>query len=120
MFKTAKSNLVLLLAVLLVNTACTIWNWTKEDAMQLFAEHMNMTILRKTNIDAYLKPRSGVALEGVQEIQLGVMEYSFVDKLTLFVPAEKKCRFIMVVEKDTGTMTGWRYNGNPEYCTDNP
>ena len=88
--------------------------------MRLFAEQTNMTILRKTNIDAYLSPRSGVALEGVQEVQFGVMEYSFVDKLTLFVPVEKKCRFIVVVQKDTGTMIGWRYNSKPEYCTSNP
>ncbi|MEQ1837332.1 MAG: hypothetical protein ABL858_03170 [Candidatus Nitrotoga sp.] len=105
------------MAALFVNTACA--SRTGEDAMQIFVEQTNMTISRKTNIDAYLKPRSGVTLEGVQEVQPGVMEYSFVDKLKLFVPAEKKCRFIVVVQKDTGAMTSWRYNSKPEYCTSN-
>ena len=105
------------MAALFVNTACA--SRTEEDAMQIFVEQKNMTILQKTNIDGYLNPRSGVTLEGVQEVQPGVMEYSFVDKLKLFVPAKKKCRFIAVVQKDTGIMTGWRYNSKPEYCTSN-
>lgn len=111
------SNILLLLAALLVNTACA--SRTEEDRMQLFVKHMNATILKKTYIDGYLNPRSGVTLEGVQEVQPGVMEYFFVDKLRLFVPAERKCRFILIVQKETGIVTDWRYNGKPEYCTSN-
>jgi hypothetical protein len=101
-----------------VNASCASQQ-THEEAMQLFVEQKNMTIRDKTNIEAYLNPQSGVALEGVQEVQPGVMEYAFVDRLKLFVPVEKKCRIIVVVEKDTGTMISWKYNGKPEYCTAN-
>jgi hypothetical protein len=80
-----------------------------------------MTIARKRNVEDYLNPRSAVVSTGSQEVKSGVMEYSFEEKRAkLFRSAEEKCRFIVVVEKDTGTMIGWRYNGNPEYCTDNP
>lgn len=101
-------------------TACA---GTQSEAMQRFVYHKEMAVSRHEDIDGYLKPssgRSGVSPEGVQEIKPGVMEYAFVDKLQIFVPAEKKCRFILVVQKDTGTIIGWKYNGNPEYCTANP
>jgi|SRR5665647_928931 len=70
------------------------------------------------NIDAFLSPHSGVLLEGAQETRPGVMEYSFVGKIW-FTPDEKKCRFIFVVEKDTGTIIGWSYKSKPEYCYNN-
>jgi hypothetical protein len=108
----------LLLATLVVSASCATHH-THEEAMQLFVEQMNMTIREKTNIAVALNPHSGVALVGVQEVQPGLVEYSFVDKMTLFVPVEMKCRFVVVVEKDTGTMIGWRYNSKPEYCTAN-
>ncbi len=76
--------------------------------------------MRKDNVSGYLRPQSGVNLEDVKEVQPGILEYSFIDKVKIFIPVEKKCRFILVVQKDTGTITGWRYNGNPEYCTANP
>ena len=54
---------------------------THEDAMRLFVEQMNMTVLgSKANIETFLKSRSGVALAGVQEVQPGVMRYAFVDR----------------------------------------
>jgi hypothetical protein len=74
---------------------------------------------KNNSINDYINPRAGFAVESVQEVQPGVMEYSLVDKLILFVPVEKKCRIIVVVEKETGTMTSWRYNSKPEYCTAN-
>lgn len=104
--------------MLAVIAACA--SQTHEEAMQLFVYQMSMTVFRnKANIERFLKPQSGVALESVQEVQPGVMEYAFVDKLTLFVPLEKKCRIIVVVQKDTGTMIDWRYNSKPEYCSAN-
>ena len=113
-----RSKILLAAASLAVLVSCS--SWTKEDAMGLFVQQMNMTVYtQKKNIYAFIRPESGVALEGVQEVQPGVMEYSLVDKLTLFVPAERKCQIIVVVEKDTGTMTSWRYNSKPEYCTAN-
>jgi hypothetical protein len=49
--------------------------------MRLFVEQMNMTVPgSKANIETFLKPRSGVALEGVQEVQPGIMGYAFVDR----------------------------------------
>lgn len=72
-------------------------------------------------VRALLSPTSAVVLKGKQEVQPGVMEYAFEEKKAKwFTPAEAKCRFIVLVEKDTGTMIGWRYNGNPEYCAENP
>lgn len=118
MFVNRHSNKFLLVATLVVSVSCATHH-THEEAMQLFVEQMNMTIREKTNIAVALNPQSGVALVGVQEVQLGVMEYSFVDKMTLFVPVEKKCRFIVVVDKETGTMTSWRYSSKPEYCAAN-
>ncbi|MFZ5524671.1 MAG: hypothetical protein ACOY9D_11415 [Pseudomonadota bacterium] len=108
------------LPLLFVISACA---GTQAEAMQRFVYHKDMAVSRQENIGGYLKPksgRSGVSLEGVQEVQPGVMEYSFIDKLKIFVSAEKKCRFILIAQKDTGTIIGWRYNGNPEYCTANP
>jgi hypothetical protein len=100
-------------------TACMAW--THEDAMRLWAEHRDTTVLRKKNIEDYLNPRSAVNLLGIKEVQPNVMEYSFEYKnAKWFTPAEAKCRFIMSVEKGTGSMIGWKYNGNPNYCTDNP
>jgi hypothetical protein len=113
--KARLSSLILLLAI----TACT--TWTQEDAMHLFAVQQDMSIANKDNIDRVLNPRSAVVLLGVQEVQPGVMEYSFEDKKAKwFTPAEAKCRFIVMVNKDSGTEIGWRYNGNPEYCIANP
>jgi hypothetical protein len=104
---------------LLAITACTIW--TQDDGIRLWAEHTDTTIARKRNIEDYLNPRSAVVSTSVQEVKSGKMEYTFEEKLAkLYRSAEEKCRFIVVVEKDTGKMIGWRYNGNPEYCTDNP
>jgi len=89
--------------------------------MRLFAEHQDSSVARKHNIEALLNPRSAVVLLGVQEAQPGVIEYSFeYKKAKWFTPAEAKCRYIVSVEKATGTMIGWRYNGNRDYCTDNP
>jgi len=87
--------------------------------MRLFAEHKDTTVWRKTNIHDYLSPQSGVNLEDKREVQPGIVEYNLVDKLIIFVPAEKKCRFIFTVREDTGEIIGWRYNGKPEYCTSN-
>jgi len=89
--------------------------------MRLFVEYRDASIVRKNNIEGLLNPRSAVILQGMHEVQPGVIEYTFEDKKAKwFTPAEAKCRFIVVVDKTTGTMTGWRYNGNPEFCTDNP
>ena len=118
MFKAAKPNILLLLATLVANMSCS--SWTHKDAMRLFAEHMDTSVMRQEKIQEYLSPHSGVSLEDKKEVQFGLMEYSFVDKLKIFVPVEKKCRFIWVVKKDTSTITGWRYNSKPEYCTSNP
>jgi len=118
MFVIRSSKILIPVATLLVIAACA--SQTHEEAMQLFVEHTNMIVLgKKANIERFLKPRSGYALEGVQEVEPGIMEYSLVDKLILFVPVEKKCRIIVVVQKETGTMINWRYNSKPEYCTEN-
>lgn len=117
-FVISSSKLLLPAVALSVITGCA--SQTHEDAMRLFVEQMNMTVFQnKTNIQSFLKPQSGVALEGMQEVRPGVTEYAFVDKLTLFVPPEKKCRISVIVQKNTGTMTDWRYNSKPEYCTAN-
>lgn len=118
MFVLRQSNILLLAGTLIVSASCAS-HQTHEEEMQLFVEQTNMTISGKNNINDYINPRAGFAVERVQEVQPGVMEYYLVDKMTLFVPAEKKCRIIVVVEKETGTMTSWRYNGKPEYCTAN-
>lgn len=76
--------------------------------MRLFVEHQNTTVARKENIEGYLNPRSAVVLQEMQEVRPGIMEYSFEDKRSKwFTPAEAKCRFIVVVNKDTGAMIGW-------------
>jgi len=108
------------LPLIFVITACA---GTLNEAMQRFVYHKDEGVRRQENIDEWLQPssgRSGSSLESAQEVKPGVMEYAFVDKLKIFVPAAKKCRFILVVQKSTGTIIGWRYNSNPEYCTSNP
>ncbi len=116
--KIHKAKLSSLISVLAI-TACM--TWTQEDGVRLWAEHRDTTIALKRNVEDYLNPRSAVVLTSMQEVKSGVMEYSFEEKRAkLFRPAEAKCRFIVSVDKDTGTMIGWRYNGNKEYCTDNP
>ena len=113
------NRLVALFVTLFAMTACA--TWTHEDAMRLFGEHRDTSIMRKQNIEGLLNPRSAVILQGMHEVQPGVIEYAFEDKnAKWFTPAEAKCRFIVSAEKDTGTMIKWRYNGNPNYCTDNP
>ena len=115
------NKLVMALCIALIFAVTGCMTWTQEDGKRLFVEHTNYSVAIKQNIAGYLNPRSLVVLLGTQEVQPGVMEYSFEEKRAkLFRPAEEKCRFIVVVDKATGTMIGWRYNGNPEYCTENP
>jgi hypothetical protein len=88
--------------------------------MRLWVEHTNVAIAKRRNIDYYLNPRSSVAFAGMQEVKPGVMEYTFESRSPkLYISAGAKCRFIVSVDKNTNEMIGWRYNGNPAYCTEN-
>ena len=75
---------------------------------------MDQNVAQHENINGYLSPTSGVALEGVQEVRPGVIEYAFEPRH--YWSEEVKCKFIFVVVKETGTIIGWRYNGKPENC----
>jgi hypothetical protein len=88
------------------------------EAMRRFVYWRDRNVAEQENINTYLKPRSGVALESVHEIRPGVMEYSVKSK-RWFTADEAQCRFIFVVDKDSATVIGWRYNGKPEYCFQN-
>lgn len=100
-------------------TACM--SWTQADAKRLWAEQQDAAIAGRKNIESYLNPRSAVVLIDKKEVKPGIMEYSFEYKRAKwFTSAEEKCRFIVVVNDNSDQMIGWRYNGNPEYCTANP
>lgn len=86
-----------------------------DDARKRFVYWMDRDVTEQKNISSYLRPKSGVELEGVQEVRPGVMEYSLKGK-RWFTSEEDKCKFIFVVAKDSGTVIGWRYNGKPENC----
>lgn len=67
------------LATLILIMSCA--SRTHDDAMRLFVEQMTMTVPgSKANIETFRKPRSGVALEGVQEVQSDMMGHVFVDR----------------------------------------
>lgn len=117
MFKVAKLIRLLLLSILVVSASCSSRSYL--DAMQLFVERKDTVVMRQEKIQEYLSPSSGVNLEDMKEISPDVEEYFLVDKVKIFVPVEKKCRFVFIVQKSTGTIIGWRYNGKPEYCTSN-
>jgi hypothetical protein len=108
---------LVILVVISTTTACM--NWNQEDAKRLWAEQQDTSVFKKqNNIDDYLRSFN---LLDKQEVKLGIVEYSFEEKREKwFTPSEAKCRFILVVKKDTGEIINWRYNGNPEYCTANP
>jgi len=87
--------------------------------MRRFVESTDYSVMRQENIHGYLDPHSGVTLEAVKEVRTGILEYALLAKYPIFYSEEKRCRFIFVVKKDTGTIIDWRYNGKPEYCTQN-
>jgi hypothetical protein len=82
--------------------------------MERFKYHKDRAVSERDNINDWLNPRAAVVARDVQEVRPGVMEYSFEPKHSW----EVECKFILVVEKDTGTVIGWRYNGKPENCQD--
>lgn len=61
----------------------------------------------------YISPP--VIIEEIREVRPGVMEYFFEEGKGFHSPG-KECKFVLVVEKDTEKIIGWRYNGNPDYC----
>jgi hypothetical protein len=82
--------------------------------MRRFKDQMDKSVAEKDNIDTFLHPRVLSVVRNVQEVRTGVMEYSFEPKH--FWSEEGKCKYILIVAKDTGTLIGWRYNGKPENC----
>jgi hypothetical protein len=108
---------VFIFTIITVIAACS--SFTNEDAMRRFVESTDNSVMRQEKIHGYLDPHSGVTLEGVKEVRPGILEYSLLAKYPIFYSAEKRCRFIFVVQKDTGTIIDWRYNGKAEYCTQN-
>lgn len=111
---TKKIASLAFLVTLAVSTSCS--SFTQEDAMKVFVESMNADVGHK-NINSALGSNTWANLEDKKEVQPGVMEYFFVRKPNLFVPTGKECRYVYVVTKNTGIVTGWRYNTNPDYCT---
>ena len=85
------------------------------EARQRWVYWSDRTVADHENIKGFIISTSGVALEDVKEVRPGVMEYYFRDK-RIFTGDKERCRFVYVVETNTGTVIGWRYNGNPEYC----
>lgn len=113
-----KINVLFLLAMLNSSSGCSsLFTYTQEDAMRRFVQTKDFVVMRQENIHGYLDPHSGVNLESVTEVRPGVLEYSLLVKYPIFNSAERRCRFIFVAQKDTGTIIDWRYNGKPEYCT---
>lgn len=84
-------------------------------AMRRFVDGMDNVVRKGSSINAYLKS-SVISIQHIQEVQAGVMEYFFIQTNILFVDSDKRCKFVFVVKKDTGTIIGWRYNDKPEYC----
>ena len=84
------------------------------DKMKRFRDQRDQDVAQQENINRFLLPRLLIVVRDVQEVRPGVMEYSFEPKYSW--SEEVKCKFILVVAKDTGTIIGWRYNGKPENC----
>jgi hypothetical protein len=84
-------------------------------AMKRFADGKDIVVRERSSIYGYLKSPA-ISIQHIQEVQSGVMEYFFIRTNTLFVDSDKRCKFVFVVKKDTGTIIGWRYNDKPEYC----
>ena len=103
MLKIEKKLAGMSFLILFATAACTVW--TQKDAMQLFAFQMNNDVAKGHYIYGYLNPKSAVVLLDSREVRPGVMEYSFEDKRAKWA---------------SGIIIGWRYNGNPNYCTANP
>jgi hypothetical protein len=87
--------------------------------MKRFVDIKEWVVKSKQRVDGYLEKTTGVDLLGIQEIRPGVLEYSFIDKKKYRPfedPSKNSCKFIFVVDKNTGVIIGWRYNDKSEYC----
>ena len=114
MLKLSQLNFSFLLTTLTISAGCS--TFTHEESMQRFVESIDNTVMRQEKITRYLDLHSGVTLKGVKEVRPGIMEYSLQLKYPIFHLAEKRCSFIFVVQKQTGKIIDWRYNGKPERC----
>lgn len=83
--------------------------------MQRFVDGMDIVVKKGRSINPYLES-TAISVQNIQEVQTGVIEYSFVQTSMWYVDPDKRCKFIFVAKKDTGTIIGWRYNDKPEYC----
>jgi hypothetical protein len=103
--------------LLFVISACARDNSTP---MQRFADGKDRVVREhRSNINSYLKSPylypPVTSTPSIQESQSEIMEYSFTQNGMDSHP-ERRCKFIFVVQKATGTIIGWRYNDKPEYC----
>ena len=103
------------IALLLILTACAT---ASQSEMKRFVDVKDEVVRSGSSIYPYLKSKA-VSIDYSQEVQPGVVEYAFIETFKWHVDPDKRCKFIFVVEKDTGTITAWKYNNKPEYCLEN-
>ncbi len=83
--------------------------------MQKFADDMDRIAKKGGSINPYLDS-SAMAIEGIEEGEAGVMEYTFEQTQRTYVPPDQRCHFALLVKKETEKIQGWKYKGKPEYC----
>lgn len=110
---------MIFLAVLLTTSACSGISDFKQNAERNFKGIMDDGIKKHEFISQYLRSPT-LSLQETNEVQSGIVEYSFVELGKWFTAPEERCKFIIVAEKNSGTVIGWRYNSKPEYCYINP
>ncbi len=111
--------MMMFFVVLVTTTACSGISEFKRDAEQNFRDIKDDVVRQNVHISGYLKSPT-VSLQDMSEVRTGIVEYAFVELGKWFTAPEERCKFILVVEKNSGTIIGWRYNGKPEYCYVNP
>lgn len=86
--------------------------------MKRFVDNNDIVVREKRKIGGYLKDSAGVEVRSINEVAPGVLEYSFIERRSYrpFEDTWKLCKFIFVVDKSSGAIIDWRYNGKPEYC----
>lgn len=102
----------LYVAILFVISACTTYD---NPEMQRFAEDTNIAVKKGNGINPYLAS-SVMSVEHIEEVQPGVLEYSFVQTNRGYAPQDMRCKFVFIVNKANDRITGWRYINKPEYC----
>lgn len=101
----------LALVTLLVTACMSYWEFTSQQRFE-----KNLTARINWSIERY-QSQEGVNFLWSNETGDGKVEYFYGYKTrALFDPAGSACRYVMIVDRSSQLIVGWRINGNPEYC----